>query len=167
MLNESLSLAGELEASNGGQPACSFAGAVKARNGPGTRHTKKSHAAWRAMLLRAAKTAVPAWTSRQPLKTLLDAGNAVAKDQSEEEQVMARITPWTARDGPIVARSGAEATARWQGSTTLLLDYAQNCNARDSSHISSTVAWHHDTSAPVASVTAPADEIAEGTCSPM
>lgn len=76
---------------------------VKARNGPGTRHTKKSHAAWRAMLV--AKLAIRGDTARQwssfapqkqrclhglgkrPLKTLFDAGNEVAEDQSEEEQV--------------------------------------------------------------------------------
>lgn len=99
MFNESI--AGELEASNGCRPACSFAGAVKARNGPGTRHPKKSHAAWRAMLV--AKLAFPGDTARQwsifapqnqrclhgrgeqPLKTLLDAGNAIAEDQSEED----------------------------------------------------------------------------------
>ena len=77
---------------------------VKARNEPGTRHTKKSHAAWRAMLV--AKLAFRSDTARQwscfapqeqrclhghgrqPLKTLLDAGNEVAEDQREEEQVM-------------------------------------------------------------------------------
>ena len=85
------------------QPAHLLA-AVKARDRPGTRHTKKSHAAWRAMLV--AKLAFRSDTARQwssfapqkqrclhgrgkqPLKTLFDAGNKVAEDQSEEEQVM-------------------------------------------------------------------------------
>ena len=85
------------------QPAHLLA-VVKARNGPGTRHTKESHTAWRAMLV--AKLAFRGDTARQwsnfapqkqrclhgrgkqPLKTLLDAGNEVAEDQSEEEQVM-------------------------------------------------------------------------------
>lgn len=107
MLNKSMT--GELEASNGCRPACSFAGSVKARNGTGTRQTKKSHAALRAMLV--AKLAFPSDTARQwssfapqkqrclhgrgaqPLKTLLDAGNEVAEDQSEEAQVM-EDTDW-------------------------------------------------------------------------
>lgn len=85
------------------QPAHLLA-VVKACNGFGTRCTKKSHAAWRAMLV--AKLASPSDTARQwsnfapqkqrclhgqgrrPLKTLLDAGNEVAEDQSEEDQVM-------------------------------------------------------------------------------
>jgi hypothetical protein len=97
-------MAGEHEASNGCQPACSFAARCESSQIPGTRRTKKSHAAWRAMLV--AKLAFRSDTARQwssfapqkqrclhgrgaqPLKALLDAGNEVAEDQSEEEPVM-------------------------------------------------------------------------------
>ncbi|KAJ8116728.1 hypothetical protein OPT61_g1902 [Boeremia exigua] len=119
MLNKSRT--GELEASNGCRPACSFAGTVKARNRAGTRQSKKSHAAWRAMLV--AKLAFRSdtarqWSSfapqkqrclhgrgRQPLKTLLDAGKRSRKTQPNHTL--------DARSDPITARSAFAATARW------------------------------------------------------